>query len=75
MIRTAESVTFTCCPPAPEEHRGALVDEEQDRPVALLRVDADVRSPEARGRQPVDGSGVVALEVVAQLLEVQAPSA
>ena len=58
-----------------EEHRLALVDEDQRRAVALLAGDADVRAAGAGGDLPVDGADVVAGEVGADLLELEAAAA
>ena len=58
-----------------EEHRLALVDEDQRRAVALLAGDADVRGAGAGGDLPVDGADVVAGEVGADLLELEAAAA
>ena len=60
---------------AAEEHRQALVHEQHHGPVALLRIDADERVAQARRRIPVDGAGIVAGIVGAQLLEIQAAAA
>ena len=61
--------------PAAEEHRHALVDQQQHAAVALLGVDADMRAAASGGRRPVDGARVVALEIVPQLLEIEAAAA
>ena len=58
-----------------EEHRLPLVDEEERRAVALLAGDAHVRRAGAGGDLPVDGAHVVAGEVGAELLELEAAAA
>ena len=60
---------------AAEEHRQALVHEQHHGPVPLLRIDADERIAQARRRVPVDGAGIIAGIVGAQLLEIQAAAA
>ena len=58
-------------PPAAEEHRQPLVDDQQRLPVALLVEDPDMRLLQPRGHLPVDRADVVARAIVADLLEVQ----
>ena len=58
-----------------EEHRLALVDEDERRAVAFLAGDADVRRAGAGGDLPVDGADVVAGQVGAELLELEAAAA
>src|SRR5262249_31912703 len=57
---------------AAEEHALALVDEHERGPVALLGVDADVGLAGPRRDAPIHGADVVAGQVVADLLAVEA---
>jgi hypothetical protein len=61
--------------PRAEEHRLPLVDQDQRRPVALLARHAHVRRAGAGGDLPVDGADVVAGQVGADLLELEAAAA
>ena len=58
-----------------EEHRLALVDEEQRRAVALLARHPDVGAAGAGGDLPVDGADVVAGQVDAEFLEFEPAAA
>ena len=58
-----------------EEHRHALIDDEDRRAVALLGVGAHLRLAGAERHLPVDGPDVVAREVGADLVEVEAAAA
>jgi hypothetical protein len=60
---------------AAEEHRLALIDEQQRRAVALLVEHAHVRPAQPRRDLPVDRAHVVAATVVPDLLEVQSAAA
>src|SRR5262245_65156192 len=61
--------------PAAEEHGLPLIDDERQRPIALLGIDTDVRLARARRDVPVHGPDVVAGQVGAELFEVQAAPA
>src|SRR5262249_46872766 len=54
-----------------EEHAEPLIDEENDRPVALLRIDPQLRLTEPGGGLPVDRAHVIALVVPAQLRKLE----
>ena len=55
-----------------EEHRRALIDDEEYGALAFFGIDADVRFAQASGCPPVDRANVVAGAVVAQLFKCQA---
>jgi hypothetical protein len=54
-----------------EEHRHALIDDDQGGAVSLLRVDAHMGLARTRSHFPIDRPHVVAGEIATQLLEVQ----
>ena len=58
-----------------EIHRGAEVDEEPPRDLALLVVLADVRNLQARSDIPVDVANIVVILVFAQIGQVEAGAA
>ena len=60
---------------AAEEHRAALVDDEQHRAFAFLAVNPHLGRAQPGGGLPVDGPHVVAFVVVAQFLEGEAAAA
>ena len=58
-----------------EEHRHALVDDDERGAVAFLGIDAHMGFAGAGRHLPVDGAHVIRRQVVAQFLEVQPASA